>query len=198
MDIFIDCLVDEDLKGLIIEGTASEKELKDVWDKIYVQFCELSQSGQYNEAFEILKDIGDCEAKLTIVNNTVKHLSLCNEKNIDNDIELISILNTLALRSQIKPEDRGEILIKKLNSVVGRAKKWVERIAVLREKLEKIRSANSGKMDRVYFDECLEALSGERKYNILASEITVSRFCLSLNRLREKAERMDMENSKAS
>jgi hypothetical protein len=191
LDIYIDCLVDGDLKGLIISGVVTTDELQQAWDKIYTQSLKLSQGNNYNEALEIMKGIDDCTAKVTIVNNVVKHLSLCNEQNIDNDIDLIKVLDSLALRSGIKPEDRGNILIKKLNTVVGRAKKWVEKIAELRKNLEAISQSNEGvDTGREYFDGWLEAISEEKVFYVKANEITVSRFYRSINSMREKAKQL--------
>jgi hypothetical protein len=198
LDIYEDCLIDNDLHGLVISGTASEEQLKETWDNIYTQSLQLAQNNTYNEAFEILKDIDDCKAKLTIVNNTVLHFSCCNQQGIDLDIELIAVLNSMALRTGLKPEDRGEGLIKKLNMVVARAKKWVEKIEGLRKTLEGIRENNmsDGKTDRQYFDGWLDAISSDKGFFIKASEITVSRFYRSIELLKEKARKLEIEKQR--
>lgn len=194
----MDCLIDGDLKGLIISGVATQEQLQQAWDKIYTQSLELSQNKAYNEAFEILKEIDDCTAKLTIVNNTVRHFTLCNEQNLDNDQDLINILNSMALRSGIKPTDRGNVLIKKLNTVISRAKKWVEKIEELRKSLEVIRQENEGneKTDRSYFDAWLDVISQDKGFYIKSSEITVSRFYRAINQLREKNQKLEIEQQK--
>ena len=198
LDIYIDCLIDNDLKGLIISGIATQEHLQEAWDKIYTQSLQLSQSKVYNEAFEILKEIDDCTAKLTIVNNTVKLFSICNEQNLDNDQELINVLNSMALRSGIKPSDRGNELIKKLNAVIGRAKKWAERIEELRKNLAAIREENEGdgKADRNYFDAWLDIISEDKGFYVKANEITVSRFYRAIEQIREKATKLEIEKQK--
>jgi len=194
----MDCLIDNDLKGLIISGIATQEQLQDAWDKIYTQSLQLSQSNTYNQAFEILKEIDDCNAKLTIVNNTVKHFTLCNEQNIDNDQDLINVINSMALRSGIKPCDRGNELAKKLNMVIGRAKKWVDRVSELRKTLDELReeSEGTGKADRSYFDAWLDAISEDKGFYVKASEITVSRFYRSIRQIREKANKLEIEKQK--
>lgn len=197
LDVYIDCWVDNDLKRLVITGAASDETLQKTWDKLFLQSLQISQSGTYNEVLEITKEIEDCKAKLTIVNNTVSHFILCNQHGIDNDIELIKVLDSLALRSQIKPEDRDNVLIKKLNSVIGRAKKWVDKITQLRKTMDEIKADNDGKkIDRVYFDNWLECISEEKGFFVKANEITVSRFYNSITRVREKAQKLEMAQNR--
>lgn len=197
LDIYIDCWVDKDLNRLIISGQPTKEDIQKAWDKIFLQSLQLSQSGTYNESFEILKQIDDCTAKLVIVNNTVRHLSICNENNFDNDKELISVLNTLALRCNILPGDRGDILINKLNAIVGRAKKWIDKIATLRKTLDKVREENKEtKIDREYFDSWLETISEFKGYFIKPQDITVSRFYYSIGQIREKNRQLELKKLK--
>lgn len=190
LDRFIDCLVDNDLSQLIITGTATESELQTVWDKIYVQYCQLSQDGSYNEVFEILKEIDDLKAKITIANNSIKHLQL------SFDQDLVNVLNSLALRCTVKDGDKGEVLINKLNAVVARIKKWFPRLSKAEKDLNVLRETNTGKIDRAYFDDVLEAMSEHKGYQIEASKITVSRFCRSLVKMNEQAQKENLKNLK--
>lgn len=188
LDRFIDCLIDNDLSQLIISGTATQEQLQQAWDKIYVQYCELSQSGSYNEVFEIMKEINDLRAKITIANNTIAFLQL----NYDKD--LVDLLNTFALRCDVKEDDKGEVLIDKLNMVIARMKKWFPRLSMREKELEELRKQNTGKIDRVYFDDCLEVMSEAKGYQIEASKITVSRFCRSLTKMNKEAQKENLKN----
>jgi hypothetical protein len=196
LDIYIDCWVDGDLYKLIISGNATQEELQKVWDKIFLQSLQLSQSGTYNEAFEIMKEIDECNAKLTIVNNTVRHLSMAGEQDIDNDMELVAVLSSMALRPNIKPEDRGQVLIQKLNAVIARAKKWVDKVISLRETLKEIRNDKDGKIDRNYFDNWLDCISEYKGYHIKATDITVSRFYNAIAQIKERNQKREIEKAK--
>ena len=194
LDIYVDCWIDNDLKRLIISGNPTQEELQKTWDKIFLQSLKLSQTGTYNEAFEILKEIDDCNAKLAIVENCVKHFSICDERGIDNDMELVKVLNSLALRCNILAEDRGEVLIRKLNAIIGRAKKWVDKINTLRQKMEKIKAGKEeSKIDRNYFDNWLDCISEHKGYFIKAEEITVSRFYNAIAQIRERAQKAEIK-----
>lgn len=186
LDIFIDCLVDNEFKGLIISGTATEKELNEAWDKIYVEYCQLSQDGTYNEVFEVLKEIDDLRAKITIANNAIKHIDISSQNKLPLDQDLINILNSMALRCNIREGDDREAVVKKLNLVVAYMKKWFPRLTEREEKLNELRKSNTIKIDRVYFDDWLDAISEDKGYHVKSSEITVSRFCRSIVKMREQ------------
>lgn len=191
LDRFIDCLIDNDLQQLIISGVPTDQDLQEVWDKIYVEYCQLSQDGSYNEVFEVMKEINDLRAKITIATDTIKYLS---ELNYDKD--LVDILNVFALRCTITAEDAGDILINKLNTVVARIKKWFPRLNQKERELDELRKKNIGKIDRTYFDDVLEVMSEVKGYQIESSKITVSRFCRSLIKMNEQAEREQLKRVK--
>lgn len=190
LDRFIDCLIDNDLSQLIISGTASQDELQETWDKIYVQYCQLSQDGTYNEVFQVMKEINDLRAKITIADNIIKHLQ------INYDKELVDILNVFALRCTITEADTKEALIAKLNIVIARIKKWFPRLHQKEKELEELRKKNTDKIDRTYFDDVLEAMSEVKGFQIEASKITVSRFCRSLVKMNEQAQKDTLKNIK--
>lgn len=181
LDIFIDCLLDGDLSGI---GTGSEVD--EVWDKIYLQHLEQSQAAGYNDAFELMKEINDYRAKITIANNCISHLQM------QYDADIVGVLNLFALGCRVGPEDAGDELIKKLNGVVARMKKWFPMMKKAQADLDLLRKKDGAKVDRKYFDEALEAISNEKGYNVEASKITVSRFNTAVNKITEKALKQQM------
>ncbi|GAC1392817.1 MAG: hypothetical protein NVSMB46_09630 [Candidatus Saccharimonadales bacterium] len=187
LDIFIDCLIDNDLKQLIISGTATEKKLQEVWDNIYVQYCQLSQDGTYNQVFELMKEVNDLRAKITIVNSIVTYLQIRFDK------ELVDILNVFTLLCDITEDDKDDVLITKLNLVVARMKNWFPLLEQREKDLEEIRKTNTGKVDRAYFDDALDIMSEAKGYQIEAGKITVSRFCRSLVRMNEQAKKEQLK-----
>lgn len=176
LDIFEDCLIDGDLSGL-----GSGPEVQDVWDKIYVQSLELSQDGSYNEIFEVMKEINDIRAKITIADSAIKFLQL------RFDSEIVSVLNSLALQCEVAEGDSQGAVVSKLNAVVARMKKWFPKLNRLEADLVQLRTVNVGKIDRSYFDKCLDAIS-ENFFFVRSSDITVSRFYGLLVKLNKQAE----------
>lgn len=187
IDKFQDCLFDNNYTSLIISGHPSHAELVAAWDKVYMEYCELSQNGLYNEIFEVMKTIEDLNAKINICNNIILYLQY------GFDQRLVDILNSLALRCDVTAEDEGQILIKKLNGVIGRIKKWFPKLTESEKELERLRNENTGKMDRGYFDDILEAMSEVKGYYIRGEEITVARFCRTFAKMQLDAEKAQMK-----
>lgn len=181
LDIYEDCLIDNDLTGLIIDGWASQEKLEEVWNKIYIQSLELSQSPAFNEAFSLNKKIEDLRAKIHIADLAIKFLQ------ISYDAEIVAVLNSLAIICDITPEDEGISLIKKLNYVIAQIKPWFPELKQKQKELDELRAKSSGKTDREYFDNWLDIISEEKGYQIEAPKITVSRFYRSVVKISEKA-----------
>lgn len=192
LDRFIDCLVDNDLSQLIISGTPTPEQLQETWDKIYLEYCQLSQNGTYNETLELYREIYDLRAKISIVNNTIQYLQ------ISYDRELVLILNKLALGCTVTEEDKGEVLIDKLNGVIARMKKWFPKLKQREKELEELRKENTGKVDRSYFDNWLDAISIDFGFMIESSRITVSRFCRAIAKLNKQDNAAQIKSIKQS
>lgn len=181
LDIYIDCLLDNDLSGLIISGNVTPEELTMAWDKIYAQACEISSSKDSSTVFSLVKEINDLKAKINLTYNILTHLQM------SFDEDLVAILNSFALMCTITAEDSGEVLDNKLNTVIAYMKKWFPRLELKEIELEKIRSESKGTTDRGWFDDWLDAIGEAKGYNVQASQITVTRFYRNVTTLSEQA-----------
>ena len=175
-------MLENKLDLLIIEGTATTDELQQAWNGIYVESLKLSQGESYNEILELSRDIEDIHAKINIVNSIVKHLQL------SFDQDLVNILNSMALQCNVKEEDEGKVLVDKLNVVIARMKKWFTILSQKGRALERLRSENTGKTDRSYFDDWLDIMSEQKGYHV-DERITVTRFYRSMNKIKAQSER---------
>lgn len=190
MEVFIDCLVDEYYEGLIICGQATEEELKEAWNGLYLEYCSLMQENQYNEVFELIKEINTANAKVTLVDTCVRHLAY------KFDEEIVNVLNELRLRCNLTESDKGEKLFNKLNAVISRAKKWLVDIQVAEEKLKTIQESDKDSNPREYFYDMLMVISKENGYHARSNDITVYEFCRHIKKINEKFQRELAQNSK--
>lgn len=186
LDKFIDCLAG-DMSGLIIEGTPSAEQLEEAFSKVYTHFAELSSDGTYNEVFELSKRIEELKGMIYLADGIINHLQL------SYDQRLVDILNAYALRCDLEENDIGDVMVAKLNRVVGRAKKWVLRLKQLQKDLNKIRSNNTGKMNDNYWSDQLDNISKYLKTYISSNMITVARFCRTLNKMNTEYEKAEYE-----
>lgn len=192
LDLFIDALVDHNLEALKIEGPCTPERLQEAWEKIYVQVAEITSKGQNNTAFELWKEIDQLRGKIYLANGCIEHLQ------VEFVQDLVNILNAFALDCTLMEEDRGLVLERKLNAVVGRAKKWEIKLRQKQKELENHRQENTGKMDRPFFDDMLDAITKYTKVYTVANQITVSRFFRILNKMDDDAKRAEIEALKKS
>jgi hypothetical protein len=67
LDAFIDCLVNGNLKRLVIEGEVSEEALQAAWSALYNEYAELSGNTAHAYLFSLMKTTAVLRAKLVLV-----------------------------------------------------------------------------------------------------------------------------------
>lgn len=175
LDIFVDCLIHGDLSGL------GQGDMQPVWDKIYLQSLDLSNSGSYNETWECMKEINDLRAKITEATAIIDYLQMVY------DDELVGFLNQMGLRCILTPEDTGDVIIEKLNGVVGRMKKWFPRLSQREAELKEMQKEGGQKIGADYFDNWLEVITQQWGVMVRAADITVARFYRAVNKISQRA-----------
>lgn len=190
LDRFIDCLETDEYSRLIVNDGdfATPERLEATWEKIYMQFAELSADGTYNEVYEVSKEIDDLRCKIYLTDGCIYHLRLEYSK------PLVDILNGLSLMCTITEDDQGPGLESKLQAITGRAKKWLMKLREKRKELAAMQEKNTGKMNRKYFDDSLDELT---KFLgcplIIDTQITVTRFLRLKNKMIAEYKRRELE-----
>jgi hypothetical protein len=166
---------------LVVSGTPTPEELKEVWRQLYLEYCELNGEKGYNEGFELHKKINTINSKIIMVEGIVKHLIICYDQ------YLVDILVEERLKPDLNVDDDQETIERKLSGVISRAKKWVVETELLQKKFDAIQASNTKETGREYYDEWLLALSERRKYAVRATDITVYQFHLAVKQEQDRA-----------
>jgi len=176
LDTFLNCLYDQEYRGLIIEGEATEQMLFDAWNKIYLLYNNAASGGEDNPMVMKIKEVQSLNAKITFVDGAVKLLSL------SYDEQLVDILNYYGLQCDLKPNEEP---YSKLNIIITRAKRWVVEMKEAQNELSGMQSVETAGMSRDSFDECLVSLSKYQGYGVRASEISVSQYLKTMKRMED-------------
>ncbi len=190
LDRFIDCLDNDEYSRLIVNDGdfATPERLQVAWEKVYLQFAELSADGNYNQVYELSKEIEDLRLKIYITDGCLYHLRLEYVK------PLCDILNGLSLMCDIGPGDVGPQLESKLKAIEGRAKKWLMKIREKRKQLQTIQGESTGKMTRKYFEDELDNISKYQGGMIINDfQITVSRFVRLQSKMHAHYKKLEIE-----
>lgn len=180
LDVFLDCLYDDMLEGLIIEGDPPVNEIQNAWNKLHAEYSGLMMSGKHSKEMELVQEVNTINAKLVLIDGIIQHLIISYDK------ELVDILNALLLKCDLLEDDPLNIAHKKLKGVAIRAKKLVAQLQLKENELKKIQESSKGETGREYYSKTLLILSKENGYAMRENDITVYQFIIAVNMLNDK------------
>lgn len=190
LDIFIECLVDNNYSRLSIKGNPTDKDLSKAWDAIYVEYLELNQGNETIYSIRLQAEIGLLSDEIHRVEEIIFLISppmlpLCGGR----EQELVDMLRYYGYKQTI---DFNSDYTKALNAIKNRLNPKKLRLdARINELTDYMKTRLSGKPDRKVFDTNLIRLSRFQGYPVRAKEITVSEYvmmfkdCLEVNSNKE-------------
>lgn len=187
LDVFIDCLFDENYSLLIKSGNPAKEDVTEAWRKIFTEYCELMNDKNFNELLEVIKDLNILMAKISFINTACDHLVMMY------DADIIKALNNFGLKSNLNENDNLDIRADKINMVLIKAKKFVVQLQQKQKEYDKIK-ADTKYATREYFQDLLLIVSKEYKYAVQPSQITAYQFCKSIMQINEKYNKIEMKN----
>lgn len=186
MSQFIDCLVD---KNLDVLGHGTNEELQAAWADIYSEFTSLRKSEQSSEMFELMKEVLTLDNKLKIVNKCLEVLWVCYNRDIANELQL------LGYQVRLDWSDK-ESYYNGLRSISSKAKTLSAQLKRKEQELQAITEKNKGEgYSRTHFDSINVNLSKFMEFNVREEEITVSKWCMMVNKYEAW---MEVKNAEAS
>lgn len=180
LDVFLDCVYDDMLEGLIIEGEPPVEEIQNAWNKLHAEYSALTMSGNHSKELELIREINTINGKLVLVDGIIQHLLICFNQ------ELVDILNAMLLKCDLTENDSLQVTHKKLTGIAIRTKKLVAQLQLKENDLKKIQESSKGETGREYYSKTLLILSKENGYAMRENDITVYQFVIAVNMLNEK------------
>lgn len=185
LKIFLDCLYDKDYSGLIIEGRPTREQLLQAWEKVYVEYADLSNDENGNELFKKTVEINYISGKIFCIDKCIKHFHLSYNS------ELHDILKYYGVDANLQPGDTTEERYRKLKTVIGKTKRWLTELDILRRDFDLMQSTTVAAIGgREVFEENLMHISSFRKYAVLERDITVRQYVKSLKAIDREAQRL--------
>jgi hypothetical protein len=173
LEVFLTCLFDKDFSGLIISGIPPHTALMEAWNKIYLEYHQLTTGTSDSPMTDKIKLIEGLNGKVILIEAAVRHLAMTWDE------EVVKMLNFFGMRCDLKPDDSTEIMYRKLNSILTRAKRFVVQSEVEQQALQELQTeaAKDGGNGRDDFEETLLSCSKFQGYAVKPNEITVAAFC---------------------
>ncbi len=179
MDVFIDCLVNQNLRRLLKYGWVTPSVLIATWEKLFSEYCELAGDPKLKSFVNLTKSIGSIQGKLIA-------LQICLYVLNDRDSkDCAAILNKIGFPGNYKGEGKADELLK----VTRRLKSFqFELKQKLNEYQALVKDGENSKIEPGYFDKEFVELSKFMGYRIAPGKTTVLEFVNIRNRYQKEIE----------
>lgn len=179
LDVFIDCLVDGKLERLVKSGKASQKELVEAWEKIFIEYCDLSGESNIKRLIYLSKNIGYLRSRIIAIQLCVYVLST---KKSDSCIDQ---LKNMGFNMNFSDES----MLEDLKKVIAASKSHELELTIKSTEYEKmVNQGEKAKIKSSYFDNLLIDLSRFMGYRIKKNELTVNEFIIIKKKYRKEME----------
>jgi len=179
MDKFIECLVNKNYSCLILSGQYLSEELERIWTDVFYEYCDLTNSKDYQLMLKYMKSISINEAKLTVINLCLIVLSHSYNQ------ECVDLLKKYGYNYKFDESD-NESFLKDLQNVQNTSKMAVINLQNDRKQLEKITDKKQSSIKESDFDKIFISLSKYMGYPVRKRDLTVSEYCSMINVINKK------------
>lgn len=201
---FEQCLCDEDLSALIIEGNPPVFEIQKAWIGIYHEFIDLSDSVDIREAKKLQKAILVLRTRLMRINATVRQLAtwakMDSTLQAESEIKeifvaLVQELRDLNFRYKFDPSNPIQY-VKDLQMVLTRSSTWSMELKMKEAEHEAYMAKQSGgKVERIYFTQALIRMAGFFKFHINKQDLNVAEYCEYKRQYIEHCDQIKQQNN---
>lgn len=199
LEIFIDCLVDEDYAGLIVEGEPTAEEIKEVWDNILLEFNDAISSDGQGQFVGFTKQYYQTKLRYDKANNYIELLNYyyTHEKIVV--AKWIRELNRLIDLKYVFDREKPELFEKYLRSCSSRNKTTLVKMELVRIQLEQLAVIQGNKPeikpDRSYFTQVMINLK-EHGGREIPYTISTFEFCVLVNRYSQYVKQVEAQKVK--
>lgn len=197
LDRLIDCIADNNLQALIIEGSPPEQELKQAWDAIYDDFIGKMQDDDGRFTASLVVELNLLRTNINAVETIVKFLEWLFSAGIEIDTtDLAGKLQAyLGFPVKFDQSDKNQCT-RVLEMVLATAKRWYVDAEGIKMQINSTIAGqdNHAQIDREYFDHILVALSINQKFKVNARETATGEFIVMVHMLRQRIDSLDQQN----
>lgn len=181
LNVFIECLVEGNLKSLIISGEPTSEELAIAWAEIYSEYCDLNADNEQMYILTLQKEIILLNHEITEVETVIYFLSpVMLPYSKDKKSELLSIIQKYDYdfkldESALDYTEQLEVIVNSL------APKKLQLLMKTRELDTYVAEKQNDSIDKNYFKKWLRILATFQKCVIIRpKDITVEDFVLMI------------------
>ena len=189
MENFIQCLVYENYKTLIIEGEAKDRQLQEAWIIILAEYYELrGDTSEGMEVWQLSRDVMRLQNHLFLLEQCVEFLKVKWSDSIADSVNKLGY--------PFKPASKEDYL-NELNAVVNKAKtKYIQLQQHIKQLEEQVKKLGNKKPTRDYFDNMLIHIEEMQKVTYSMDSIPVQKFVLLEKKYWQQVEQLKARAAK--
>lgn len=166
MENFLQCLCENNLQALVVEGSATEKELTEAWVIILAEYYELR--GETSEQWQLSRDVLRLQNHLFLLDQCVEFLKIRWSDSIAESIR--------SLGYPFNPVDHTNYGTE-LNRVINKAKtKFIVLQQLIKQLADQVKKFDDKKPSRDYFDQMLIHIEEMQKVSYSMESLTVQKY----------------------
>lgn len=168
MENFIQCLCDNNLQALIIDGSATERKLQETWIVILAEYYDIKGDSEGIEHWHLTRDVMRLQNHLFLLEQCVEFLKHRWSESIAESVNKLGYLFRPASKENYTDD---------LNRVVNKAKtKYIQLQQLIKQLEEQIKKIVDKKPTRDYFDNMLIHIEEMQKVSYTFETLVVQKF----------------------
>lgn len=190
IELFINCLVEENLANLIIYGNPPAIALQEAWSKIYEEYIDLIGDAHQKFYIKVSKEYSNLLARYTLLNTSIDVLAHVFHPELAKKI-------TGEIGGNFKFDIKNPVAyMSDIDGLRNRVKSLKIELQLKELELNTLQQSQSGEpVTREYFTTIFINLRAFYKYYV-PTTVSVSEFCLMLNDVTKQIEKINSHGSR--
>lgn len=192
LNIFIDCICDNDYFGLIIEGEPGEAEIAYTWSDLLGQYSDALSDDSHKKYVVVIKEYHQAKIRYELANTYIELLNNYFSQGVVYT-KWIEELNKLVDSNYKFDKRKTDLFVRYLENSFRRNKGNKIRYDLAKAKMEsimKVEVDKNEKPDRGYFTKIMVNLK-ENEGREIPDTISTYEFCVLVNKFKRKIEYME-------
>lgn len=175
MNVFMQCICDDNLSALIVSGTPDAMELANAWATLFYEYCDLVDATEAKHRIKLVSEISLKKSRITCGQGWHNLLYYYYNENI------AEALRRIGFDYDLNPED-PEAYHYDLACINAELRSQRFQLRIKEAEYEAIleKQSTSHSVDRKYFSTIFFRINHYAKYNAVNGQTTVEDYCAAL------------------
>lgn len=189
MEIFMECICENNLRALIVTGDPAPVQLGEAWMKLFYEYCDLVDQPEVKYRAKLYAEIELLDRKIQYADTWAKILQFYFTP------VFVSGLKYLGFDYELNPDDPAQYK-NDLARIVAELRALKLKLKVKKQEyefIEKNRSTTEEVISKKYFHEIFDKINDLKNREAITEKSTVMQYAIALSRLADAAESIKLK-----